>query len=333
MPAEEWIMLLILLAIFWVIFSIARALEDKIVRLCRFLNGKLWDFFVWPLTALYGCTLKKLFTAISNNLKNTGYGRLDDSLSAFGGIKTMLFGLAAVLFVALRLIFVPDDLIELCLTLFYSTAIGSPFPFFIEGMSFSLATLIGAAFTRYLSMEAMRRGESMGLIPKLIYGFIFLCAFGLLGTAMSGIFDSLSAFSVDTFNWIFTTQGYPNAPEFVNWIIVGLLILLLIIIYYLWAVLAIMTLKEYLSNLVFGIVPLTLMVLVLSLLSSLDLIRYNWLSLAVVLGIGIWAEFHRHKLENLTEQQLKTRKEKSGKWNPFIKKKKMPKHNFFGDDE
>ena len=56
-------------------------------------------------------------------------------------------------------------------------------------------------------------------------------------------------------------------------------------------------------------------------------------ALAVILGIGIWAEFHRHKLENLTDQQLKDRKEKSRKWSLFGRKKKVPKHTFFGDDE
>jgi len=333
MPSEEWMMIPVLLVIFLLIFSIVRALEDKIVRLCRFLNGGFWNFFTWPLRALYGCTLKRLFEASNNALSRTWYGRLDRKLSDVGGVKTLQFCLAALIFIVVRLICVPGEGTELFLTLFYSTAVGSPFAFFIDGFSFSLATLIGAAFTRYLSLEAMRRSEDMHIVPRLIYGFIFLCAFGLLGSAMSGIFEEVSQFSVNTFNWIFSTEGFPNAPEFVNWILIGLLLLLLIIIYYLWAVLAIMVLKEYLSNLCFGIVPITLMGLVLSLLSALNWVQNTWASLIVILGIGIWAEFHRHKLENLTESQLQTRKEKSRKWNPFIRKRKAPQHTFFGDDE
>jgi len=332
MPESYWPFFVVLLIIFGIIFTIAQALERKIVKLCRFLNGRLWDFFFAPIKLLYGCTLKKVFAWLHRLLSPTWYGRLDEKLSMAGGIKTLLFGIASVLFVVIRILCIPDAATELVYNLIFSTAIGAPLSFVMDGFSFTLSTLIGAAFTRYLSMEAMRRSKNLHLAAKLIYGFVFLCAFGLLGTAMGGFFDAVSVFFTDSFHWISTAQGFPNAPDFVNYALMGLLLVVLLIICYLWLVLAVMTLKEYLSNICFGLIPITLFVLVVTLLGALNLANNQWILLAVVLGAVIFGELHRHKLENLTEGQLEQRQQKQQKWNPLLRKKKAPQHTFFGDE-
>ena len=319
MPNEPLALLVMSFSVFLIFFFLAVELEVLLFWICDFLNHKAWDAFFSIPTKLYHATLGKLFSWIANALLKTGIGRLDHSLSAkgFGGVGPLVWATASLIYIIVQLICTPSAGQDLIMNLLTGTAIGAPVAFLIGEVSLSLPTIIGAGFTRVLSMESMRqRGDGpestdhaapqsskeprreMHLLVKCLYGVIFLGAFGLLGSAMSGIFETISSTILSLINKFESLSLFAGTAGFWDWFYLIIGAVGFIVVGYLWLLLLFMAFKEYLSNFSYCLLPLSVLMLTLSILSAFGLDKLDWLAGVLLVISLLFGEWHRYQMEN-----------------------------------
>lgn len=304
------------------LFVLAVELETRLLDLSSFLNNNAWDWLFAPAKGLYNITLGKLFSWISGLLSKTWVGRLDKTLAnkRLGGLRPLIWAVAALVFVVVWLIRKPEAGQELLMNYVTGTAIGAPIAFFVSGFSLTVPTLIGAGFTRFLTTEAMRQQNEepeptktavspyaspvvekrpeMHIAVQWLYGLILVGAFSLLGTAMGGIFESISATITMLIDRIGSLKLFSGSAGFWDWFYLIVTVVGVIVIGYSWFLLVFMTIKEYISNISYCLMPLFVLSLVTAILALLGLTSVNWLVIVLAFFAMCFGEWHRYQLEH-----------------------------------
>lgn len=317
MPGEQIANLLTYSIVFVIFFVIAVELEGLLFKVCDFLNNKAWDTFFSLPEKLYNATLGRLFSWISKKLSKTGMNRLDMTLASkgFGGIRSLTWVIISLVYIAVELIRTPSAGQDLLMNIVTGTAIGAPVAFLIGEVSLSLPVLIGAGFTRFLTTEAMRQHNDdddepadkqhprqprreMHLVVKCIFGLIFLCAFGLLGNAMSGIFESISATINSLADKIANLPLFVGTAGFWDWFYLVVGGTGFIVAGYLWLLLVFMAIKEYVSNYSYCLLPMCVLLFFLMILSAFGLDKLDWLVAIFLVIATLVGEWHRYQMEH-----------------------------------
>ena len=309
-------------------FVLAVELESRLFKVCDFLNNKAWDAFFSIPTKLYNATLGKLFSWISKQLSKTAVSRLDKTLAdkGFGGIRPLCWVVASLIYVTVQLILTPSAIQDLLMNILTGTAIGAPIAFLVGGISFSLPTIIGAGFTRFLSTEALRHynedddpkpgqypqhapvrepRREMHLLVKCLYAMIFLGAFGLLGNAMSGVFEGISNTLDFLANKFLSLQLFSGTAIFWDWFYAIVGGIGIIVVAYLCLLLLFMAFKEFLSNICYCLLPIAVLTFALTVISAFGLDKLDWLAAILVIVALLVGEWHRYQMENDMQKREK----------------------------
>ena len=302
-------------------FIFAVELETRLLDLSNFLNNKAWDWLFGPAKWLYNITLGKLFSWISSLLSKTWLGRLDKTLAnkRLGGLRPLMWAVAALVFVMVWLICKPEAGQELVMNYVTGTAIGAPIAFMVSGFSLSVPTLISAGFTRFLTTESMRQQNEepekiavspyaapiteekrpeMHIVVQWVYGLILVGAFSLLGTAMGGIFERVSATITMLIDRIGSLQLFSGTAGFWDWFYTIISVVGVIVIGYTWFLLVYITVKEYVSNICYCLMPIFVLFLAICVLYLLGLDSVDWLAGILAILAMCFGEWHRYQMEH-----------------------------------
>jgi hypothetical protein len=191
----------------------------------------------------------------------TPAGKLSNRFSRLGQPRSVLFlmlCLAYLIVCSIVTLFLPNAM-YIFDSIFYNTTIGACANMIINGAQPTWIDILNAGFASFLSYlfisQLLETDRTIGTVMGYIYHIVFFATASMLGFQLSGLFDILGNWGLTTFQNLSAVFGVP-APDF--WAIVKMvgIGLALLVLGYLGLNLALVTIRDLIANIGFGLLAL-----------------------------------------------------------------------------